>query len=428
MGIRASVCALIVVACAGVPGVHAAGAAFSDTFADSTLRIDYILGGTVQSPDVSVARVSGLDGWSGRRNNLGRYPLAGNIGVTVTDRGTGDTLYAYGMSSLYSEWLELKDSVARAYECPVIIPRPRRDAVVTLQVRDSRHRTIAEHRLPVSPTDVLVRRKSPAGYAVTPIHTGSYSGVKIPVAILPEGFTAQQTDSFHIYAKRAVEAIFAHEPFGKYRERFDFFAVDVPSRDSDVSHPATGDWRDTPFGSHFSTFMEPRYLTTSNLFDVHDALAGTPYQHIIILANTATYGGGGIFNSYTLTNTGNPEFKPVVVHEFGHSFGGLGDEYFYENDVFSDIYPADVEPWEPNLITLADFHGKWENLIAPGTPVPTPSDRAKDYPVGLYEGGGYSFKGIFRPADRCRMRVNDIDAFCPACRQAIERLIIFLTE
>lgn len=432
MAIKQILCALTL--CAGTwlwaTAQCEANAGFGADFADTTLRVDYVLGGTAASLTVSVSRVGYQEGWGGRRKNLGRYPLAGNIGVTVTDKITGDTIYSYGLSSLYSEWLQLNDSVARAYECPVLVPRPRRDAVISLQVRDSRHQTIAEHKLPYSPADVLVRRLAPSGYNVTPIHTGSSAGTKIPVAILPEGFTEDEMDSFHDYAKRTVEAIFKHEPFGKYRERFDFFAVDVPSRDSDVSHPADGKWCDTPFGSHFSTFLEPRYLTTSNMVDVHNALAGTPYQHIIILANTATYGGGGIFNSYTLTNTGNPQFEPVVVHEFGHSFGGLGDEYFYADDVFSDTYPTDIEPWEPNLTTLTDFHGKWENLIAEGTPMPTPTDSVsvKKYPVGLYEGGGYAFKGVYRPADLCRMRVNDVDAFCPACQQALERLILFLTE
>ncbi len=415
-----------------VSAVRAAdgGGVFWRDFTDSTLRVDYILAGTPQRPALSVAATSFFPGWSGRHSRLDSYPLAGNLSVIITDRATGDTLYVKGMSSLYSEWLELKDSVSRAFECPVIMPRPRRDADITLELRNSHHKVIATHTLPFSPGDILVRELKRTSYHVTPVHTGSYAGRKIPVAILPEGFVKGQMKDFHKYAAQAVEAIFAHEPFREMKERFDFFCVDVPSRDADVSFPALGVWRDTAFSSHFSTFLSDRYLTTSNLRDVHDALAGTPYQHIIILANTDTYGGGGIFNSYTLTNVGNPDFKPVVVHEFGHSFGGLADEYFYEEDVFSDTYPPDTEPWEPNITTLRDFHGKWENLLEPGTPVPTPADSASvaRYPVGVFEGAGYSFHGVYRPADVCRMRVNEIDRFCPACQQALRRLILFYTE
>lgn len=409
--------------------LRGSSAPFDSLFSDRTLRIDYILVGTPASPSIATSGTGTFSGWSGPRTSLDRYPLAGNIHVTVTDSLSGDTIYTSGLSSLYCEWLELKDSVARAYQCPVIMPRPRRSAVISLKVNNSRHQTIAEHKMPYSPQDILVRELSHSPYKCVPIHTGSFAGTKIPVAILPEGFRECEMDSFHIYAQRTVDAILSHEPFTTYAERFDFFAVDVPSADSDVSQPAQKLWRDTAFGSHFSTFMSDRYLTTSSLFKVHDALAGTPYQHIIILANTPVYGGGGIFNSYTLTNTGNPYFLPVVVHEFGHSFGGLADEYFYDNDVFTDTYPLDIEPWEPNITTRVNFNGKWENLLKEGTPVPTPAnpESVALYPVGLYEGGGYSSHGIFRPADQCRMRTNDIDSFCPACQQALSRLILYLT-
>ncbi|WP_290043157.1 M64 family metallopeptidase, partial [uncultured Muribaculum sp.] len=151
-------------------------------------------------------------------------------------------------------------------------------------------------------------------------------------------------------------------------ERFNFVAVASPSADEGVSVPRLSDWRSTAFSSHFSTFYSDRYLTTSALPAVHDALRGIPYEHIIILANTPEYGGGGIYNSYTLTAARHPLMRPVVVHEFGHSFGGLADEYFYEQDVMSDTYPLDVEPWEPNITTLVDFPSKWQALIPDSVP------------------------------------------------------------
>ena len=160
-------------------------------------------------------------------------------------------------------------------------------------------------------------------------------------------------------------------------------------------------------GSNFSTFYSDRYLTTGNVKAVHDLLTGIPYEHIIILANTDEYGGGGIYNSYTLTTARHENFKPVVVHEFGHSFGGLADEYFYDNDdISTSDYHAGIEPWEPNITTLADFGKKWEDMLKAGTPVPTPSADAQLYPTGVYEGGGYVSKGVYRPADECRMRDN----------------------
>ena len=250
------------------------------------------------------------------------------------------------------------------------------------------------------PDDELVGRPDATPQPHRYIHRGGDTDKAIDVAILAEGYTAEQTDSFYTHAAQAVEAILAHEPFRSMPERFNFVAVASPSADEGVSVPRLSDWRSTAFSSHFSTFYSDRYLTTSALPAVHDALRGIPYEHIIILANTPEYGGGGIYNSYTLTAARHPLMRPVVVHEFGHSFGGLADEYFYEQDVMSDTYPLDVEPWEPNITTLVDFPSKWQALIPDSVPQPTPVADANRYPIGLYEGGGYSFKGcIVRPTN-----------------------------
>lgn len=401
--------------------------AFDATFADSTIRLDYVLGGTSRHPEVSLFNTSRSEGWAGRRHSLKSLPRRGNGQLVVTSLD-GDTLYMTSFSTLYHEWLALGDSVARAHQATVLMPLPHRPVNVTLDLEDNRGTVMASHRHRLDPNDILIRRPAKVGYDTLMVHKGSDTGNKIQVAILPEGFQAGEMDKFHDYARRTVKAMFTHEPFKSMADRFDIIAVDVPSRDSDVSIPLEGKWRDTAFGSHFSTFYSDRYLTTPNVFAVHDALTGIPYEHIIILANTDTYGGGGIYNSYTLTTTGNPKFEPVVVHEFGHSFGGLADEYFYEDDVMSEQYPKDVEPWEPNITTLVDFDSKWKRLIPAGTPMPTPVADADKYPVGLYEGGGYSFKGVYRPADNCRMRTNEIDHFCPACVDALARLIRFYTD
>ena len=129
-----------------------------------------------------------------------------------------------------------------------------------------------------------------------------------------------------------------------------------------------------------------------------------------------------------MTTAQHPLFRPVVGHEFGHSFAGLADEYFYDDDIMTDTYPLDVEPWEQNISTRVDFISKWEDMLEKGTPVPTPTAESEHYPVGVYEGGGYSAKGIYRPADNCRMRTNDYPAFCPVCQRAIRRIIEFYTE
>lgn len=425
MNMLCRLAALVMVAVVSVQGVAATEP--DSLFDNATIRFDYVLGGTALKPTASLAATSRTSGWAGRHRRLARMPLRGNGSLTAVSLN-GDTLYATSFSTLYNEWLSTGDSVSRAYQMSVRIPQPKMPADIRMRIYDRTGNTIIDHVHRFVPTDILIRHPRNPGYDTVTVHRGAYTGNKIRVAVLPEGFRADQMDVFHDYAGRAVRAILAHEPFASLADYFDFVAVDVPSHDSGVSVPKRGVWKDTAFRSHFSTFYSDRYLTTPNVFDIHDALVGVPYEHIIILANTDVYGGGGIYNSYTLTTTGNPQFEPVVVHEFGHSFGGLADEYFYENDSMSDSYDLETEPWEPNITTLVDFDSKWKHLLPAGTPVPTPVSEADCYPVGVYEGGGYVFHGVYRPADHCRMRDNKTPAFCPACQEALRKLILFYID
>ena len=279
----------------------------------------------------------------------------------------------------------------------------------------------------VVPNDILIRHIGERN--VTPyitIQQAKDTARCIHIAYLAEGYQEHEMPTFIQDVQVAVEALFAHEPFKSLRDRFNIVAVKSPSVESGTSEPGKGIWKNTALHSHFDTFYSERYLTTLHLKDMHDWLAGTPYEHIIVLVNSTRYGGGGIFNSYNLSTTHHPKYKPVVVHEFGHSFVGLGDEYAYEIEEIP-MYPHDVEPWEPNLTTLADFHGKWEDLISSNTPIPTPKNKDYSNKVGVYEGAGYNTKGVYRGFQDCRMRTNENPEFCPVCRRAITRLIEFHT-
>lgn len=418
-------------------GAIAAGATaqnFDDTFTDATLRLDYIFGGKVTGDStqctILLDGMAELPGWAGRKNRLKELPLEGNGQVTVTDE-RGDTLYRTSFSSLFHEWLATEEAAAtpRGFQNTFLVPMPKEPVTVEVKLLDNRHRPMAAMSHRVDPADILIAKKGTSH--VTPhryIHRSSRPDEAIDVAIMAEGYTVEEMDSFYRHAAIAVESILNHEPFKEKADCFNFVAVASPSLDSGLSIPRLGEWRKTAVGSHFSTFYSDRYLTTRDLQSMHDALAGIPYEHIIILANTDEYGGGGIYNSYTLTTARHRDFRPVVVHEFGHSFGGLADEYFYENDALDETYATDVEPWEPNLTTLHDFGSKWQGLLAPGTPVPTLATEADKWSVGVFEGGGYRFKGIYRPADECRMRNNTYPTFCPACRAALTALINFYTE
>ena len=404
---------------------------FNDYFADKTLRLDYIFTGNAAKQEICVDEICSLPSWAGRKHHLAELPIEGNGQLVVKDLQSGQIIYKTSFSSLFQEWLETDEAqqTVKGFENTFLIPYPLRPAEVEITLFDMRRNVQASLKHVINPDDILIHRKGLSH--ITPhkylLQSGSAEQC-INVAILAEGYTPDEMETFYQDAAIACESLFAHEPFKSMKSCFNIVAVASPSQDSGVSIPRLGEWKHTAFSSHFSTFYSDRYLTTSRVKSIHDALAGIPYEHIIILANTEEYGGGGIYNSYTLTTAHHPQFRPVVVHEFGHSFAGLGDEYFYDDDVMSGMYPLDIEPWEQNLTTRVDFASKWEDMLAPNTPIPTPSDKSKHYPVGVYEGGGYSSKGVYRPADDCRMRTNSYPTFCPVCQRAIKRMIDFYTK
>lgn len=404
---------------------------FNDYFSDKTLRVDYIFNGNSSKQNICLDGLSVLPSWAGRRHHLSELPLQGNGQIIVRDIADNKIIYKTSFSSLFQEWLETDEAkeVTKGFENTFLLPFPLKPVEVEITLLDPRRNVYASMKHNVNPNDILIQQKG--NTHITPHKYLQKSGELdkcIDVAILAEGYTPDEMETFYQDATIACESLFSHEPFKSMKKRFNIVAVASPSQDSGVSVPRLGDWKHTAVGSHFSTFYSDRYLTTTHVKAIHDALAGIPYEHIIILANTEEYGGGGIYNSYTLTTAHHPKFRPVVVHEFGHSFGGLADEYFYDNDVMTDTYPLDVEPWEQNISTRINFAAKWEDMLAKGTPVPTPTDMNKKYPVGVYEGGGYSAKGIYRPSDDCRMRTNEYPTFCPVCQRAIRRVIEFYTE
>lgn len=404
---------------------------FADHFADKTLRVDYIFNGNASGQAICLDGLSALPTWAGRKHHLAELPLQGNGQIVMRNAASGKTIYTTSFSSLFQEWLETDEArnVTKGFENTFLLPYPLQPVEIEITLLDPRRNVRASMKHIVHPNDVLIEQKGNSH--ITPhkylLHNDSPEKC-IDVAILAEGYTLQEMQTFYEDADIACKSIFDHEPFKSMKKRFNVVAVASPSTDSGVNVPRLNEWKHTAFGSHFSTFYSDRYLTTSRVKAIHDALAGIPYEHIIILANTEEYGGGGIYNSYTLTTAHHPMFRPVVVHEFGHSFGGLADEYFYDNDVMTDTYPLDIEPWEQNISTQVDFAAKWKDMLSENTPVPTPAEVSENYPTGVYEGGGYSAKGIFRPAENCRMRTNEYPAFCPVCQRALRRIIEFYTE
>ncbi len=408
---------------------------FEDYFEDSSLRMDYIFSGSKEHVALVPENFHQLDHWYGRRHHLDSLHLEGTGKVLIHDEATKRLIYCSSFSTLFQEWLATEEATRRsvAYENVFLAPYPKNPVLITLELFDVKRNKIATSTTRLDPKDILIRKEgSRKSNNFKCLHRGGDSRKAIDVAILAEGFTKDELPVFERYAQTAVNEILKHEPFKAHAQDFNFYMVESISQDSGVSVPRRKDWKRTAFSSHFDTFYSDRYLTSRSLKAIHDALLGVPYEHIIIIANDPVYGGGGVYNSFTLTST-HRWFEPVVVHEFGHSFGGLADEYFYDEDVMTNTYDLEKEPWEQNITTLVNFKGnKWSKLIPSSAKdilvrgqLSATVRYQKKYPIGLFEGGAYSKKGIYRCSYDCRMRTNEYPKFCPACQLALDRLITY---
>lgn len=411
-----------VLLCSLMAGMTSAAAqSFDEWFQDRTLRLDYVFAGDNRSQHIYLEQAMMTSRWAGRKSRLTETPLRGNGQIRMKDHLTGQLLYVHTFSTLFQEWQATEEAtrLQKAFETSYNLPMPKGKVDITVMLTDFHDKVIGEMTHTLAPQDILIRRVGPADVPWrylwpadgTPDLTGS-----IDLAIVAEGYTAAETDKFYADCQRAVDALFAHEPFTQLKNRFNVVAVAPLSKDSGPSIPREHRWNSTAVGTHYDTFYSQRYLMTEQMHRLYDVLAGVPFEHIIVLVNSAIYGGGGIYNQLLVTTTDHPTFAQVLVHEFGHSYAGLADEYFYD-DGFETMYPADTEPWEPNLTTKVDFSQKWADLL------PDPKGR-----LGLFEGGGYQTKGVWRPSEDCRMRTNESPDFCPVCTRAIIRITDFYTS
>ncbi|MBQ9641477.1 MAG: peptidase M64 [Bacteroidaceae bacterium] len=461
---------------------------FDAWFEDNTLRIDYIFAGDATRQEIYLEQLYKQPRWAGRKARLTESPLRGNGQLVVADKLTGQRLYTTTFSTLFQEWQLDQEAqhVQRAFQCSYNVPFPKRPVTVTVTLTDKHQHTVCQMCHTVDPADILIQPIGENGIPYYYIHKGAFrveslalrdstvaslnskpstlnkdrdytatpydplAGVDITsnvdLAILAEGYTEQQMGKFYADARRAADALFEREPFASLKDRFNVVAVAAPSPEAGPSVPHKGVWRRGVTSCHYDTFYSQRYLMSQNMHRIYDALSGVPFEHIMVLVNSDTYGGGGIYNQVTFSTSDHPTFKQVFVHEFGHSYAGLADEYAYD-DMDTEWYPADTEPWEPNVTTLHDFASKWQDLMPKGQPIPTPLDpRVPDFKtiqkddtkamallnactqkVGVFEGAGYQSKGCYRPAQECRMKINEVLDFCPVCTRAIRRITEFYT-
>ena len=311
-----------------------AGQDFNAFFTDATLRLDYVFSGNAARQEISLDELCREPRWYGKRQRLAEVPVEGNGQVTVRDHHSGEVIYRHSFSTLFQEWLATPEArqVSRSFQNVFLVPMPKDTVDVTVSLTGSRRQVMATFTHQVAPSDILIRQ---VGYDhVTPFTTVQQAADTtrcIHIAFIAEGYQQGEMGTFRADVDTAVQAIFAHEPFRSMRSRFNVVAVEAPSMDSGTSEPGAGRWKNTALGSAFNTFYSDRYLTTLRLKRLHDLLAGTPYEHIVVLVNCKTYGGGGILNSYNLTSTHHQHYKPVVVHESGRFPREVGKTHRHQN-------------------------------------------------------------------------------------------------
>ncbi len=438
--------------------------------APRTLRVDYYHTGNSHEEWFSLDRVvlEPLD-WPGNPNKAIDESQLGNYLFEVREGGGGKLLYSRGFNSIFGEWKDTDEAAHgnRTFSESLRFPSP--DAPVEVSLKERVGGAFREvWKTVVDPKDKFIDRSRPASPGVLiELQKMGDPANKVDLLVLGDGYTAAERPKFEKDARRFVGELFATSPFREHQRDFNVWGLCPAAAESGVSRPSTGIYRRSPLGASYDTFDSERYVLTTENRVMRDVASFAPYEFVEILVNEKTYGGGGIFNLYGTVAIDNAWSGYVGVHEFGHHFAGLADEY-YTSDVAYLSSEKKTEPWEPNVTALLDpANLKWRDLVQAATPLPTPwakeqfeafeigiqkqrrqlrADgkpeaemeelfrrerekedalfRSEKYQgkVGAFEGANYEAKGYYRPEVDCIMFTRS-KKFCAICRRAIERVI-----
>ena len=404
---------------------------FDDYFFPNTLRVDYYVAGDSRTEAVYLNEVKQEPNWAGPHKHLIDPFNSGTYRYTVYDSVSGTLIFSKGFCNLFQEWQRTPEAarVKRSFEQTAIMPFPRQTILFQVERRNyDDGKFVKLFELYINPNDYFISRKKNHEYPFVKFHDSGEPERKVDVAFIAEGYTINEMDKFLKDASRIGDYFLSQEPYSTYKDRMNFYAIESPSDESGVNIPGRRMYVNTDLNSSFFTFDMDRYLTTSNTKLLYDIASSVPYDVVFILVNSKIYGGGGFYNHFGESTVDHYLSDIVSIHEFGHSFAGLADEYYTSEITYTGFYNTKVEPWEPNITTNVDFDSKWKQMIKRGTPVPTPREENYKDNVGMFEGGGYEAKGVYSPMMDCRMKSNEAEGFCPVCREAIIRMIRFYCE
>lgn len=413
-----------------IPVFLSAQVDFDTYFKEKNMRFDFLLGGNSKEVYVYPVETKQEPFWAGNKKNLIDPFNYGSYRYRVFDTKSDSLIFSKGFSTLFQEWQTTAEAkkINKTFYQAAIFPYPKKEIRLDIDARqwDGTFKTVFQTN--IDPKDYFIIKEKGKPFETTSIQNNGKPETKVDIVILAEGYTETEKQKFLDDAERVCGYLFEEEPFHSEQKSFNVNAVFTPSVESGTDVPGEHIYKNTPFNSTFYTFDVPRYLTSSDMKSIYDAAACVPYDQIYLLVNTDRYGGGGFYNLLNVCTSDNERTRQVFIHEFGHGFAGLGDEYYTSDVAYEDFYNLKVEPWEPNITTLVDFDLKWKSMLEESTPIPTPRQANFNQTVGVYEGGGYMSKGIFSPYIDCRMKSNESEGFCPVCEEAIRKMIRTQTE
>jgi len=448
-------------------------AAVSAAAPPRTMRVDYFHTGDASEEAYSLDRIV-LEPlpWPGNP----RQPLDGtNLGkyfFEVIDRSSNRVIYSRGFASVYGEWETTGEakSLRRTFSESLRFPAPEAPVQIVLKKRDPRNAFREVWSLVVDPKDPFIDSSKPESPGpLLEIQKSGEPADKVDFLILGDGYTAAERGKFEKDARHLTDMLFAVSPFKERRSDFNVWALCPPTEESDISRPSSGVHRRSRVGATYDAFGVERYILTFENRTFRDVASFAPYEYVEVLTNSRRYGGGGIFNLYGTVAADSLWAPYVFVHEFGHHFAGLADEYFTSAVAYGAAPAERVEPWEPNATAMHDPKNlKWKDLVSPGTPLPTPwkkaefekasheaqekrrKIRAENRPedemdalfreeqvfetkllgtdahsgkVGAFEGALYEAVGYYRPQEDCIMFTRDEVPFCAVCKRALSMVI-----
>lgn len=402
---------------------------FDDYFVDKTMRLDFFHTGDKTSETISFDKLIEEGIWSGSKKNLLDKLQFGHYMLKVLNPTDKQEIYSRGFSTLYQEWQTTEESktTIRSMQGSVCFPFPKSKILVELYRRDKKNVFQKLFEKEVDPSSYFIIKEKIKPFTSFKVHYSGESSNKLDIVFIPEGYNKDEMTKFKDDCTRFAGYLFDYSPFKENKSKINIWGVEAPSSESETDIPGKGIWKQTILNSRFYTFDSERYLMTSDYHTVKDIAANAPYDQIFILVNTTKYGGGAIYNFYSMTSAYDKRANQIFVHEFAHGLAGLADEYGNDN-TYQDMYPTDVEPWEPNLTTMVNFESKWKHLIETGTPIPTPSEEMYKNKIGVFEGGGYVAKGVYRPTFNSIMNSFSSNEFNLVCKEALEKVINFYAE